>query len=98
MFGLWTCFLTYTVLTYITAHVQLDTPHVWMPPVCFDPPYVWTLHMFGCPLYVWMPPYVWMAPIHFDIAPANPYVWTLDLLSYLYLSYLHYGICTAIII
>ena len=29
-------------------------PHVWTLPVCLD-----VLHIFDCPLYVWMPPSVW---------------------------------------
>ena len=51
------------------APIHLDAPYVWMPhvfgwlPVCLDAPHMSPSmfghpHMFGCPLYVWTPPYV----------------------------------------
>ena len=51
------------------AHISKSYMHVFSSgKTCF----AGYPHMFGCPLYVWMPPYVWIA--HMFGCPL--YVWT----------------------
>ena len=64
-----TCLETPSVcwMAFLCLHGPL---YVWMPPICLVVHCMFGyLHMFGCPLYVWVP-YVWMPPVFLD----NPHM------------------------
>ena len=52
--------------------ICLDTPHVWMPPICSDTPICLDSPMFGCPLYLDTALYNWMPAIWLAV---SLYVW-----------------------